>query len=227
MSGTSLRAYLVRGDSGTRVSDQIMNGNHRWSMHVWFRRLLVGILIAGVINSGYGVSAISDRRNGEPIVNWLQVGVVVPPGGVRWTWGIFGGAESRPEMWHFDVTFSANQSLIARLIWGESDTVLYSRAGHRFEDSFELPLPYTTGRWRMDWQVANPGPTSASISNFTVHHYSVAFPRRADGFANLALGLIVIASSAVVLVWARRQKGVVIRTPGQARPRRQSLNPAR
>lgn len=159
------------------------------------------LLFVAISTSVYGARLYGERETGQPITNWLRNDAFVLANGVRWTWGVSGPAGSTPDMWHFDLTLHANQTVETRLVWNENETTLYSRTGISFADSFDLAVPRTSDKWRMDWQVLNPNPTAAAILNFTVFHFSIHYTHRTQGIAVFVGGMILVAVSIVLLVW--------------------------
>ncbi len=173
------------------------------------RRYSLLLMIAiGSILIGQGVFLWAETRSGGVIRNWVTPASVIPSHQYMWTWGVDGVAKDEsdlPDLWHFHIVFSANDTAEVLLTWNLNQSILFQRNSLRIDETFDVALPRTNGSWRWDWLIKNPHSSALRVDNFTITHYSVRYPERRDGFVAVGTGFFIIFGATAALVYVRRR----------------------
>jgi hypothetical protein len=168
--------------------------------------LLVALLILGLLVSSSGTLLWEEFQAGTLIVNYVPPASPIPAHSYVLTWGVGGLSSAEPDLWHFHVFFTANETGQVLLIWNLNQSILFERQGSNLNETFDMPLPRTLQSWRWDWMIRNTNDLVLKIENFTVAHYPVQFPNRQKGLILILVGASIVIVAITTIVYLRHTR---------------------
>lgn len=169
------------------------------------RYAILGVLLLGALFTGRGVTVWNEAQSGVVIENWVTPATTIPGHALILTWGVGGNSQEEPDLWHFQISFKANETAHVMLVWNLNESVLFERRAASVNETFDVPLPRAQV-WRWDWMIENPHSTVLSIGNFTIVHYPVRFPERQNAIIAVGAGLAMTIGAAFAFYYVNRQR---------------------
>lgn len=166
---------------------------------------IILVIVLGFIFAGRGAMLWTETSSGGVTQNWITPASAIPAHAYMWTWGIDGDPKEEPDLWHFHVIFSANDTAEVLLLWNLNQSILFQRNSSRIDETFETALPRTNQPWRWDWLIRNPHGSALGVDNFTITHFSVRYSERQNGGTAIGTGLFLIVAAAIAFVYFSRR----------------------
>ncbi len=170
------------------------------------RYVNLSILLLGLILIGRGATLWNEGQSGVVIENWVTPATTIPGHALVLTWGVGGSSPEEPDLWHFHVSFSANETAHVLLVWNLNESVLFERRGMSVNETFDATLPRTQQAWRWDWMIENPESAVLAIQNFTIVHYPIRFTERQNSIAAIGTGLAIAVAASFAFYYFSHQR---------------------
>jgi len=168
------------------------------------RYAILGVLLLGVLFVGRGITLWDEAQSGVVIENWVTPATTIPGHALILTWGVGGNSQEEPDLWHFQISFRANETAHVMLVWNLNESVLFERRAADVNETFDVALPRAQV-WRWDWMIENPQSAILSIGNFTIIHYPIRFPERQNATAAIGIGLALTIGAAFTFYYFSRR----------------------
>jgi hypothetical protein len=194
-----------RNDETSTPSIRTQSRTKKWLLDK--RRLVIlAVLLLGLIFVGRGATLWNEAQSGVVIQNWVTPATIIPGHKFILTWGVDGNAQEEPDLWHFHISFTANETAHVMLVWNLNESVLFERRAANVNLTFEVPLPRTQQAWRWDWKIENPESAILAIGNFTILHYPIRFPERQNAIVAIGAGLAMVTTATLTFHYATHRR---------------------